>query len=57
MLDNFEKEYAKYEAKLTTPFDDVSMTEEEYTELECQLMDAGESLMEERWLEERSNDK
>lgn len=52
MLDNFEQEYAKYEAKLFAPFDDERMTEDEYIEAENRLHDEAESLNEERWLKE-----
>ena len=52
MLDNFEQEYTKYEAKLFAPFDDERMTEDEYIEAENRLHDEAESLNEERWLKE-----
>lgn len=54
MLDNFEQEYAKYEAKLFAPFDDERMTEDEYEDMMTTL---GESLMEEKWLKEIENNK
>ena len=49
MLDNFEKEYVKYESKLFAPFDDERMTEDESDDM---MIDLGESMMEERRLEE-----
>lgn len=34
MLDNFVKEYAKYESRIFAPFDDLPLTEEEIEKLE-----------------------
>lgn len=54
MLDNFEQEYTKYEAKLFAPFDDEYMAADEYEDMMTTL---GESLMEEKWLKEIENDR
>ena len=54
MLDNFEKEYRIYEAKLMAPFDDERMTEDESEDMMSAL---GESLFEEKRLEEMENDR
>ena len=50
MLDNFEKEYRIYEARITAPFDVDEETEEEY---EDRMADAAESYLEECALKEK----
>ncbi len=53
MLDNFEKEYAKYESKLFAPFDVDEENEDEY---EDRISDAAESYLEECMLERKVHD-
>lgn len=50
MLDNFEKEYRIYEAKMMAPFDVDEETEEEY---EDRMTDAAESYLEERMRQQK----
>ena len=53
MLDNFEKEYRIYEARMTAPFDVDEETEEEYDD---RMTDAAESYLEEYMLERKVHD-
>lgn len=50
MLNNFEKEYKIYEAKLTAPFDVEAETEDEYYD---RMTDAADSYLEEHTLQEK----
>ena len=50
MLDNFEKEYRIYEAKIMAPYDADEETEEEYDD---RITDAAESCLEERMLQQK----
>ena len=52
MLDNFEKEYRIYEAKLLAPLDVEEETDEEYDD---RITDAAESCLEERMLQPLKN--
>lgn len=50
MLDNFEKEYRIYEAKMMAPYDVDEETEYDY---EARITDAAESYLEERMLQQK----
>lgn len=50
MLDNFKKEFRIYEANLMAPFDGIRESEEEY---EDRIIDAAESYLEERMLQQK----
>ena len=53
-MKGFEKALQEYESRLFAPFDDERISEDEYEDM---MTDLGESLFEEKRLEEIENDK